>query len=60
LIEGFVKITLDFKIKLSNYSNDNAILYFFVKFENKKINLPDRFLPSKEFLDWHYNNLFKK
>lgn len=61
---GFITITPDFKIRLSNYfdnySNDNAILDFFVKFENRQINLPDRFLPSKEFLDWHYNNLFKK
>ena len=33
---------------------------FFMKYENQKINLPDKFLPTKEFLDYHYLNIFKK
>lgn len=62
--KGFITVTPDYKIKVSKYfdeiKNDNAISDFFLKYENQSIILPDRFLPSKDFLDWHYNNLFKK
>lgn len=61
---GFITVTPDYKILVSNYfddySNDNAVNDFFKKYQNQPIILPDRFLPSKEFLDWHYTNLFKK
>lgn len=62
--KGFITVTPDYKIKVSKYfdevKNDNSILDFFLKYNNQSIILPDRFLPSKEFLDWHYNNLFQK
>lgn len=62
--KGFITITPDYKIKTSKYfndfKNDKAVNDFFSKYENQPIVLPDRFLPSKEFLDWHHNNLFKK
>ena len=62
--KGFITITPDYKIKVSkyfdDYKNDEAIPDFFLKYENQSIILPDRFLPSKDFLDWHYTNLFKK
>lgn len=32
----------------------------FINYENKQIILPDKFLPSREFLDYHYNKIFKK
>lgn len=32
----------------------------FIAFENKPINLPDKFPPSKEFLKYHYQNIFRK
>ena len=61
---GFITVTPDFKILVSNffddYSNDLAVTDFFKKYQNQLINLPDRFLPSKEFLDWHYSNIFIK
>ncbi len=61
---GFITITPDYKIKISKYfddfKKDEAVPDFFLKYENKSIVLPDRFLPSKEFLEWHYINLFKK
>ncbi|MCZ2223081.1 MAG: HNH endonuclease, partial [Chitinophagales bacterium] len=61
---GFITITPDFKIKISeyfkDYSTEDAVLDFFVKYENQPINLPDRFLPSKDFLDYHFNNIFRK
>lgn len=62
--KGFITVTPDYKIKVSKYfydvKNDNSISDFFLKYDDQSIILPDRFLPSREFLDWHYNNLFKK
>lgn len=62
--KGFITITPDYKILVSkffdNYSNEQAVNDFFKKFENQNINLPDRFLPSKEFLDYHNNEIFIK
>ncbi len=62
--KGFITITPDFKILVSKffeeYSNEKAVNEFFIKYHNQKINLPDKFLPSKDFLDYHYQNIFKK
>ncbi|MCX8524918.1 HNH endonuclease [Chryseobacterium formosus] len=62
--KGFMTITPDYKVKISNYfndiQNDNSISDFFLKYDNQSISLPDRFLPSKIFLDYHYQNIFKK
>ena len=33
---------------------------FFFKYKNQKIILPDKFLPIREFLDYHYQNIFRK
>jgi putative restriction endonuclease len=60
---GFITITPDFKIKISDYfkdySKENAVLDFFIKHENQSIILPDKFLPSRDFLDWHFTNIFR-
>lgn len=61
---GFITITPDFKILVSkyfdDYSDDMAVNHFFKKYANQSIILPDRFLPSKEFLDFHFNTIFIK
>ena len=61
---GFITITPDFKVMISkyfnDYSNENAVKEFFSKYNNQSIILPDRFLPSKEFLDLHYQTIFRK
>lgn len=61
---GFITITPEFKVKISStfdvFENQKAVSDFFIKFENQKINLPDKFLPSKDFLDYHYHNIFRK
>lgn len=60
---GYITITADYKIKVSdhfnNYKKDPAISDLFLKYNNQSINLPDKFLPSKDFLDYHHNNIFK-
>lgn len=32
----------------------------FIAFEHKKINLPDKFLPKPEFLEYHFQHIFRK
>lgn len=61
---GFITITPDFNIRVSrvfsDFEKEKAVQDFFTKYENHKIKLPDKFLPTKEFLDYHYHNIFKK
>lgn len=61
---GFITITPDFTVKISRaleaFAHEKAVRDFFMKYENQKINLPDKFLPSKEFLDYHQKNILKK
>lgn len=62
--QGFITITPEYKVKVSKYFNDysqeEAVNYFFMKFKDSPIILPDRFLPSKEFLEFHFNEIFIK
>jgi putative restriction endonuclease len=61
---GFITVTADYKIKISKYFDDykkeNAVADLFLKYDNQSIILPDKFLPSKEFLEYHHKNIFKK
>lgn len=62
--DGFITVTPNFKVKVSNafkdFENEKVVQDFFLKIDNQRINLPDKFLPSKEFLDYHYDVIFKK
>lgn len=62
--QGYLTITPDYHILVSSvlddYPNDKAVNDFFKKYDRKSIILPDKFLPSKEFLDYHYNHIFLK
>lgn len=62
--KGYITITPDFNVKLSpvfaEYKKDNSISDLLLKYDNLKITLPDKFLPSREFLDYHYDKIFKK
>ena len=61
---GFITITPDFQIRTSrafrDFEREKAVQIFFMQYENQKINLPNKFLPTKAFLDYHYLNIFKK
>ncbi|MEI7504985.1 MAG: HNH endonuclease [Paludibacter sp.] len=52
--------TLKISPALKSKTISIAIENNFIAFENKSIILPDKFLPSKEFLDYHYQNIFRK
>lgn len=62
--EGYFTITPDYQVKISPFFNDFqkdiSISNFFLKYDNHKIALPDKFLPNKAFLDYHHLNIFKK
>ena len=62
--KGYITVIPDYKVLLSkyfdDYLDDTAINVFFKKYQNHPITLPDRFLPSKVFLDFHYHNIFRK
>lgn len=62
--KGFLTITPDYQVKLSplilEQHKDKTINSFFLVYSNMPISLPDRFLPKREFLDFHCNNIFKR
>jgi len=58
--KGFITVTPDYKIKVSDYSKDKSVNDFFIKYDNQNIFKPERFLPTKDFLDYHYQNIFIK
>lgn len=61
--KGLITITLDYKVKLSKSILDNKedfVKDVFHKYHNQKIMLPDRYLPAKEFIEWHNENIFEK
>ena len=62
--KGFITVTTDYKIKISSFlseiKNDKVIDEYFRKYDNKKIILPDKFLPEKKFIEYHNTKIFKK
>lgn len=61
---GLITITPDYKIKVSSTlkqnSKDQELKKYFFEYEGKEILLPSRFLPDKEFLEYHNNERFKQ
>jgi len=59
---GLMTLTDDFKVKyskrLKEISDKKVYLDFFEIYENRQINLPDKFFPKPEFLDFHRKNIF--
>jgi putative restriction endonuclease len=59
--KGLITITPDFSVLISEQliSKLSSLTdKFFIPFENEKIILPGRFLPQRDFLDYHYNHIF--
>ena len=59
---GFITLTTDYIITLSKIVFDQKKIdvakQFFIPYENKKISLPQRFLPDKSFLEYHNKHIF--
>ena len=59
--QGLITISPDWKIKVSKYleeSNNKFCRSAIASLHSKKIELPEKFLPSLEFLDYHNKNIF--
>jgi putative restriction endonuclease len=60
---GLITITTDYEVKISRYIReflpDKIINEWFFAYAGKKIATPEKFLPSKEYLRWHNENIFK-
>ena len=54
---------MDYKIQVSKYLKElepnETMQKFFLDYDNKKIVLPKRFLPNRQFLDYHNREIFK-
>lgn len=60
---GLITILPNYKIKISSVfkkQKDEASKDFFLRFDNRSIFLPKRFLPDKEFLEYHNDERFQK
>lgn len=62
--KGFITVSPDLKVMVSgffnDYSKDKSVNEFFVKYHNQDIIKPERFLPNREFLEFHFHNIFIK
>jgi len=62
--KGLLTVTPEFRVRLSKKlvqkKNDKVHQEFFLQFDNKLIELPDRYLPDTNFLIWHNINIFEK
>ncbi len=59
---GLITITGDFKIKISGeirQLKNAAAQKWLGEFDGQKIHLPEKFMPSADFLAWHNHNIFK-
>lgn len=62
--KGLIGVNNNYEVVLSNNlkqnSNKEYYLNFFQPIERKKLNLPHKYLPKKEYLEWHMDNIFSK
>jgi putative restriction endonuclease len=56
-----ISVSSDYKIVISpllqKKSNKDFYSSFFGRFDNQEINLPNKYLPNKDFLSWHFDRL---
>lgn len=60
---GLITITTDLKVRISGDIRDAfggiAVDDFFKKYDGRAINLPEKFLPKREFLEFHNDMVFE-
>lgn len=60
---GLITVTTDFKIIISSDIRDvlggRAVEDFFKKYNGQTINLPEKFVPKIEFLEFHNDMIFE-
>jgi putative restriction endonuclease len=63
--QGLITITPDYEVKVSSIILDSRSMQlgvndYFIAYQNKKIHIPQKFIPAKEFLDFHQHKIFRK
>jgi putative restriction endonuclease len=62
--KGYIGITSDYQIVLSRELKHNFQKDYFIRqfgyLEDRQIDLPDRFLPDPDFLDYHHRTIFRE
>ena len=62
--KGYLTVDADFRVNLSplihEMKTEEEINNFFLRYDKRKINMPDKFYPNREFLDFHANEIFIK
>ena len=61
---GLITVSTNYTIKISSQINDlldqKSVFEYFLRYQNQKISLPNRFLPEKLFLEFHNKNIYKQ
>jgi len=58
--KGLITITIDYRVKISKVlKQQSGPELLFIPYDNKKIALPQRFTPSKEFIEYHNRHIFR-
>jgi putative restriction endonuclease len=59
--KGLITITTDYRLKVSKILTEKypETGLFFLPYNNRKIALPQRFPPSREFIEYHNKHIFK-
>lgn len=58
--QGLITISKDYKVIISTkIINNSTIDSFILEYKERRIILPNRFLPEKEFLEYHNDVIFK-
>lgn len=61
--KGYITIDEEYKVIVSNEvlsSKNQGLIECLVKYNNRPIELPDKFFPSQDFLEFHRTNIFQK
>lgn len=62
--KGFITISPDFTVMISDnlikFEKEDVVRDFFHKYKNRKIIHLNKFLPTREILDYLHNNIFRK
>lgn len=61
---GLITVTTDYRVVISkrikDFYNMAIVQEFFGKYDGKKIELPEKFLPARQFIEFHNTNIFER
>jgi len=59
---GLITVTSEFKVKISPYieqKSQGIVSTYFEQYEHAEIQIPKKFKPSQDFLNYHYQHIFR-